>query len=145
MKAKSTDCYIDVWKEAHFAGAHLRIHGPAEFPRLRFEEADWGDEIGSLRVGPHAFVMAYRDQDFKDKMITFGPNDEVADLCDLKFDDEIDSVKVIDSMKIFDELMGRSQPDSNEGERGEQATLTAPEGKKFRPAQTKGRRRGGRR
>ena len=109
MKAKETDCYIDVWKEPDFGGERLRIYGPAEYPTLAFEGGGgWGDAIGSLRVGPRAFVMAYHSRDFQDRMVAFGPNDEVADLCELKFEDEIDSVKVIDSMKIFDEVVGRS-------------------------------------
>jgi len=108
MKSKNTDCYIDVWKEANFGGKHLRLHGPAEFPLLQFDDAEWGNQIGSLRVGPHAFVLAYHDRDFQSQLMTFGPNDQVADLSELKFDDEMESVKVIDSMKIFDDLMDRS-------------------------------------
>ncbi|HEU4594232.1 MAG TPA: hypothetical protein VFS10_03605 [Pyrinomonadaceae bacterium] len=115
MKAKESDCYIDVWREADFGGARRRIYGPAEYPTLKFDTETWGDDIGSLRVGPHAFVLAYRDPDFKDKMIAFGPNDEVANLCDLKFDDEIDSLKVIDSLKIFDEVVGRAALRQSEG------------------------------
>lgn len=107
MKAEETDCYIDVWRDADFGGERRRVYGPAEYPTLKFEADDWGDEIGSLRVGPRAFVMAYHGRDFKDRMVAFGPNDEVADLRELKFDDEMDSVKVIDSMKIFDEVVGR--------------------------------------
>ncbi|HWS53661.1 MAG TPA: hypothetical protein VN228_06025 [Pyrinomonadaceae bacterium] len=108
--AKDEDCYVDIWRDANFGGECLRLHGPAEFPRLLFEQGDWGDQIGSLRVGPRAFVLAYRDRDFKDKKVTFGPNDEVADLSGLKFDDDIDSVQVIDSLKIFDRLLGRQDP-----------------------------------
>jgi hypothetical protein len=110
MKEKGGDCYVDIWRDANFEGERLRIHGPAEYPHLRFEQDDWGDEIGSLRVGPCALVLAYRDQNFKDKMITLGPNDEVADLRALKFDDDIDSVQVIDSLRIFDRLLGRGDP-----------------------------------
>lgn len=108
--AKDEDCYVDIWRDAHFEGECLRLHGPAEFPRLRFKQGEWGDQIGSLRVGPRAFVLAYRDPDFRDREIVFGPNDEVADLGQLKFDDEIDSVQVIDSLKIFDRLLGRQDP-----------------------------------
>ncbi len=97
-------CYIDVWSDANFEGESLRIEGPAEYPRLRFSQGDWGDRIGSLRVGPNAFVIAYRDENFVDRQVTFGPLEEVADLGDLKFDDEIDSMRVIDSLKIFDRL-----------------------------------------
>jgi hypothetical protein len=54
--------------------------------------------------GPNAFVMAFRHREFRDKLITFGPNDEVADLSQFKFDDDIESMKVIDSFKIFDRV-----------------------------------------
>lgn len=124
---KERDCYVDIWRDPDFGGESLRLYGPAEFPRLLFEQGDWGDQIGSLRVGPRAFVLAYRDRDFKDKKIAFGPNDEVADLRGLKFDDDIDSVQVIDSLKIFDRLLGRTgtaaggeekQGDRKRGKRG---------------------------
>ena len=101
MAEKSEDCYVDVWREADFGGEMLRIRGPAEYATLEFEQGDWGDRIGSLRVGPNAFVIAYRRRDFQDEPVTFGPNDECADLRQLKCDDDIESVKVIDSLKIF--------------------------------------------
>jgi Beta/Gamma crystallin len=104
---KGDDCYIDIWREANFEGESLRLHGPAEFAHLGFEQGDWSDQIGSLRIGPRAFVLAYRDRDFKDKHVTFGPNDEVSDLGEWKFDDDIESVRVIDSLKIFDRLLER--------------------------------------
>jgi hypothetical protein len=117
---KEDDCYIDIWRDANFGGESLRLYGPAEFPRLHFEQGEWGDQIGSLRVGPRAFVLAYRDRDFKDKKVTFGPNDEIADLSELKFDNDIDSVQVIDSLKIFDRLLGRTEPAAGvEATRGE--------------------------
>ncbi len=104
MAEKSGDCYIDVWRDADFGGETIRIYGPAEYESLDFTQGHWGDDIGSLRVGPNAFVMAYRRRDFKDRLVTFGPNDEVADLGEYKFDDEMESLKVIDSLKIFNHL-----------------------------------------
>ena len=104
MGEKSGDCYIDVWREVNFGGERIRVYGPAEYPVLRFAEGEWGDDIGSLRVGPNAFVLAYRDRNFGDRLLTFGPNEEVADLRELKFHDDMDSMKVIDSLKIFDRL-----------------------------------------
>jgi hypothetical protein len=101
MSEKAIDCYIDVWREADFAGETLRLRGPAEFPNLNFLQGDWGDQIGSLRVGPNAFVMAYRGRDFGEELKTFGPNDEIADLRELNFDDDIESIRLIDSLKIF--------------------------------------------
>ena len=83
MAHKDGDCYIDVWREADFRGETLRIYGPAQYPSLDMSEGRWGDDIGSLRVGP---------------------NDEVADLGQFKFDDDIESLNLIDSLKIFDRL-----------------------------------------
>jgi hypothetical protein len=110
MAQKNGDCYVDVWRDADFRGETVRIYGPAEYASLDFAGGRWGDDIGSLRVGPGAFVMAYHRRDFKDELITFGPNDEVADLGQFKFDDEIDSMKVIDSLKIFDRLAYNDAP-----------------------------------
>ncbi len=104
MAQKQGDCYIDVWRDADFRGETIRIYGPAEYPSLDFARGRWGDDIGSLRVGPNAFVMAYHRRDFRDELVTFGPNEEVADLGRFKFDDDIESMKVIDSLKIFDRL-----------------------------------------
>ena len=104
MADKHNGCYIDVWMKTNFEGTSVRIQGPAEYPSLHFAQVDWGDRISSLRVGPNAFVIAYRDPDFGDREVTFGPDDEVADLGDLKLDDDIDSMRVIDSLKIFDRV-----------------------------------------
>ncbi len=136
MKAKETDCYIDVWKEPDFGGERLRIYGPAEYPTLAFEGGGgWSDAIGSLRVGPRAFVMAYHSRDFQDRMVAFGPNDEVADICGLKFEDEIDSVRLIDSLKIFDEVVGRSSLPADEA-------AAEREARKPNPSKPKNRHKG---
>lgn len=111
MSEKSGGCYIDVWRDANFEGEVIRIEGPAEYPNLKFSSGDWSDQIGSLRVGPLAFVLAYRDKEFEDKMIAFGPNQEVANLDELDFDDDMDSIKVIDSLKILDYRSQDNMPD----------------------------------
>jgi hypothetical protein len=102
--AEKSGCYIDVWMKANFEGEPVRIQGPAEYPSLTFGQGDWGDRISSLRVGPNAFVIAYQDPNFGERQVTFGPYDEIADLGDLKFDDDIDSMRVIDSLRIFDRV-----------------------------------------
>ena len=104
MGKKSNRCYIEVWRDKNFEGEGLRIYGPGEFRNLRFKNTHWGDRISSLRVGPHAFVLAYRDRDFKNKMIAFGPNQSIADLNHVKFNNKIDSIQVINSLKILDQL-----------------------------------------
>ncbi|HEX6183358.1 MAG TPA: hypothetical protein VFZ44_05555 [Pyrinomonadaceae bacterium] len=145
MAEKSGDCYIDVWRDADFGGERIRIYGPAEYPTLGFAEGNWGDDIGSLRVGPNAFVMAFRHREFRDKLITFGPNDEVADLSQFKFDDDIESMKVIDSLKIFDRL-GYNSPPTAEAPEAEapEAAPAAGSGRRAPENRHKGRRRPGR-
>jgi hypothetical protein len=128
LNRKSGDCYIDIWKKKDFEGDQLRLEGPAEFPVLRIGAKDWGDHIGSLRVGPTAFVLAYKDKNFKDTMVAFGPGQEVADLGHHKFDDQIDSIKIIDSLKIIYRPRGDS-PDER--------AASQPSGK----ADRKGRRK----
>jgi len=101
---EKSGCYIDVWMKTDFKGESVRIQGPAEYPELHFAQGDWGDRISSLRVGPNAFVIAYRDPNYGDRQIIFGPDDECADLGEFKFDDDIDSMRIIDSLKIFDRV-----------------------------------------
>jgi hypothetical protein len=141
MAQKNGDCYIDVWREADFRGETIRIYGPAEYASLEFAQGNWCDDIGSLRVGPNAFVMAYHRRDFQDELITFGPNDEVADLGQFRFDDDIESMKVIDSLKIFNHLAYNSAPNPEAPE----ASEAEPEGGgKGKPNPNKGRRWKGR-
>ena len=137
MTQKNGDCYIDVWRDADFRGETLRIYGPAEYPTLGFARGDWGNDIGSLRVGPNAFVVAYRRRGFKDEPVTFGPNDEVPDLSLFEVGDDIESLKVIDSLKIFDRLSYNSAPGAEP--EGEAAPQTDPDPGKRR----RGRRRPG--
>ncbi len=136
MPQQTGDCYIDVWRNADFRGETIRVYGPAEYASLDLAQGDWGDDIGSLRVGPNAFVLAYHCRDFRDEPVAFGPYDEVADLSHFKFDDDIESLRVIDSLKIFDRLAynaanaapapeppaeaesgGRPRPNPNKGKR----------------------------
>ncbi len=142
MADRADDCYIDVWREADFRGETMRIRGPAEYPTLALAQGDWGDDIGSLRVGPNAFVMAYHRRDYQDRLVTFGPNDEVADLSVYKSDDEIESLKIIDSLKIFDRVgyncAAAPPAKAAEVEPAEGSAAAAP------PNPQKGRRRPGR-
>jgi hypothetical protein len=101
---KRADCYIEIWSDKNFGGEYLRIDGPVELQVMNFEKLDWGDSISSLRVGPGAFVLVYADEGFTGSMTSFGPSQEVANLDELKFDDEIDSMRLVNSLKVFDAL-----------------------------------------
>ena len=103
---KRADCYIEVWSDKNFEGEYIRIEGPVECGALEFAGLDWGDSISSLRVGPAAFVLVYADKGFKGTMMSFGPGQEVSNLEELNFNDEIDSIMLANSIKVFDELRG---------------------------------------
>jgi hypothetical protein len=149
MAEKSGDCYIDIWRDADFRGETMRIHGPAEYSSLVLARGDWRNDIGSLRVGPNAFVMAYHRRDFQDQLITFGPNDEVADLSLFKADDDIESMKVIDSLKIFDRVGYNAADDADAPDIPDAPKVSdvgdAGESYSSPPNPNKGRRRPGRR
>lgn len=115
----SSRCYIEVWQEKNFEGEYMYIEGPGEYPVLCTADIDWGNSISSIRVGPNAFVHMYSFRDFKGAMITLGPNEEVSDLGLLKFDNEIDSIKVIDSIKIFNRSSGEGEKRKSNRSSGE--------------------------
>jgi hypothetical protein len=76
--------------------------------------AKWSDDISSLRVGPNAFVLAYENKQFKGGMLRLAPNQAVPDLREMRFNDEIDSLKVINSLKIFDWLWSERAPTASQ-------------------------------
>jgi hypothetical protein len=94
-------CYVELWRDRNFEGDYLLIEGPVEHETLNCIEK-WGDDISSLRVGPNAFVITYQKDSFKGEMICFGPCQEVADMSQYEFDNEIESMKLINSVKIFE-------------------------------------------
>ena len=107
---KRSGCYIEVWSDKNFEGEHLRIEGPSEYQALAFAGLEWGDSISSLRVGPSAFVLVYADRGFKGAMMSFGPGQEAPDLDELDFDDEIDSIRLVNSIKVFDGFRSEDAP-----------------------------------
>ena len=103
-RTKNAGCYIEVWSDKNFEGEYLRIEGPGEYHALEFAGLEWGDSISSLRVGPSSFVLVYADREFKGTMMSFGPGQEVSNLEELDFNDDIDSIRLVNSIKIFDEF-----------------------------------------
>lgn len=111
---KASGCYIELWREKNYEGEYICIQGPAQLPRLKSQVFDWSDCISSLRVGPKAFVQVFSEKDYTATMVCFGPNQEVPDLREFKVDDQIDSMKVINSIKILDRIRLDSPPASGE-------------------------------
>lgn len=103
---KRSGCFIELWSERNFEGEHLHIDGPVEHQTLDFKKLNWSKSISSLRVGPTAFVLVYAEQDFNGPMMSFGPGEDVPDLDQLNFNDQIDSIRLVNAMRVFDGARG---------------------------------------
>jgi len=115
----SSDCWLDVYDQTNYQGAHVRIEGPAELPSLRgLKGENWSDRIDSLVVGPKAQVLAFRQENYKegkiampyhgealkawgespksysDEEITFGAGHKEHHLGELNFHRNINSLKI---------------------------------------------------
>ena len=105
----NADCYIEVWSDKNCGGEYMRIEGPREYHSIESVGREWVDCISSLRVGPSAFVLVYSEKDFKGTMMSFGPGQQVPNLEELKFNDAIDSLKLVNSIKIFEEFRSEEE------------------------------------
>lgn len=118
--AHGGDCWVDLFDKPAFAGAHLRLDGPAEFPTLReLGNSNWSNRIESLKVGPKAEVVAFKSENFvethrgpvahpdalkgadaaeiaasHDLEISFGPGKQQHHLGEMKFHKNINSLKI---------------------------------------------------
>ena len=132
-------CYVDVWRGKDYEGEHLRIDGPIRYETLTVRAGNWGNEISSLRVGPEAFVEVFEDENFKGKMICFGPGDEVSNLAAYKLDDDVESIRVISSIRLLES--SRHEPDERQIslENSFRHVLTAEEKRQERKRQKRSR------
>jgi hypothetical protein len=115
-----SDCWVDIYDQADFQGAHVRIEGPKELPTLKaLDGEDWSNRIESLVVGTTATVVAFKREDFNkehhgqvyhpdafrvwgqeempayhDLEITFGSGKREHHLGELRFNRTINSLKI---------------------------------------------------
>ena len=92
----SNGCWLDVFDADGYRGNTRRLHGPADFPGLRIRERGWADQIGSLQVGPGAYVQCYDARDFDGTVLWLLPNQRV------EFVAELAGEGVIDSLRLYD-------------------------------------------
>ena len=93
---RSNGCWIDVFDRENFAGNTRRLLGPAEFLGLRIREADWGDSLASLNVGPGAYVQCFDSRHFFDSVFWLLPNQAVESATELDCGETIDSIRLYD-------------------------------------------------
>jgi len=92
-------CWVKIYEDNWYEDSWDRILGPGSYYNMRnlpgADKYDWGDEVDSLIVGPHAKVVVYEDEDFDDKKKVFGPNSRIPVLDNYGMGDEIDSMRII--------------------------------------------------
>ena len=93
---RSNGCWIDVFNRENFAGNTRRLLGPAEFLGLRIREADWGDSLASLNVGPGAYVQCFDSRHFFDSVFWRLPHQAVESAAELDCGETIDSIRLYD-------------------------------------------------
>jgi hypothetical protein len=118
--AVAADCWVDLYDKPEFAGSHVRIEGPRNLANLNnLNGENWSNRIESLAVGPRGEVVAYKQQDYNEEHsgqlnhpdalqawgqkempalheleITFGPGKKEHHLGELRFHQNINSLKL---------------------------------------------------
>ena len=93
---RATGCWIDLFDAPQFSGNACRLRGPADFTGLRVREKDWGEHVGSLTVGPTAYVQCFAADNFDDSVLWLLPNQA------LETADDLDAAARVDSLRLFD-------------------------------------------
>ena len=90
-------CWVTFYESADFRDKSITLNGPAEYSKLNNLPGsggeDWGDQFGSLKTGPGAWVVVYNDENYSDDHYTFGPGSNIPTL---RNSDDIDSLKIFD-------------------------------------------------
>ncbi len=64
--AIASDCWVELYQENDYTGAHIRLNGPVRMANLRDVQGEnWESRIDSLKVGPKANLKVYENTDFK--------------------------------------------------------------------------------
>ena len=89
-------CWVDLYEGVGFVGRRLRLQGPADYVDLRVAPPEWGDEVGSVVVGPTAYVQCFEELDFANSVVWLVPNQRVRDVSELPTREELDSIRLFD-------------------------------------------------
>jgi len=92
--AQFNGCWVKVFESGNFRGDRDLIPGGRRYRNMRnlpnSRKGDWGDEIGSLIMGPRATGTFYEDENFSDNRMSALRGQRWNRLGN--FDDQIDSM-----------------------------------------------------
>jgi hypothetical protein len=92
-------CWVQIFEDENYQDSSDIVAGPGSWTNLRklpgASKEDWGDEIDSVKVGPHATLELWEDEDFNDNHVVFGPGTEKTNLRgDPDMGDQADSMRI---------------------------------------------------
>lgn len=94
--------YNDGW---YLHDGYFKVYGYDWIPQMSYisnlgfdancrgMKIDWKDEISSLKVGPHTWVVLFEEERYGGDSVALGPNVMVKDIAELNLD-KINSVKI---------------------------------------------------
>jgi len=91
-------CWAEIFEDNDFdqSDPHVILKGPFQAASLKdLAGRNWSRDIESLIMGPRATMYAYKDRDFKDTEVVFGPNQRVKELSEVKLANKIESLKIL--------------------------------------------------
>jgi hypothetical protein len=93
---KKKGCWAKFYDDQNYAGDNLTLLGPVDMPDMTGPFGiDWKGKISSVETGPHARVLVYDNENFKDLVATFKPGQKSADVSKkMGFFDEFSSLKI---------------------------------------------------
>ena len=94
--SQSRGCWADLYERRNFQGKKLRLFGPGDYVNLWVAPEDWGEEAGSLIVGPAAYVQCFAELYFGESVVWFVPGQRVADAGRSPVEFDLDSIRVFD-------------------------------------------------
>ena len=93
---ESNGCWVELFGTKGLRGRGQRLYGPADFPMLRIREDGMGENLASLRIGPHAYVQCFDQGNFDDSVFWLLPNEQVDDVERLRAADRVNSIRLWD-------------------------------------------------
>jgi hypothetical protein len=73
-------CWAKLYDEENFHGDSLAVMGPVAIASSHVGSTEWGRDYDSAKVGPHAKLTVYDNENFEQQTGVLGPSQSIGDL-----------------------------------------------------------------
>jgi hypothetical protein len=84
IKMSADGCWVQFWDNDNFKGGTKRLDGAIDVPKMDSYIQSTGEKLGdepdSLKTGTRSWLIVYKDENYKGKSASFGPNSSISDL-----------------------------------------------------------------